>query len=228
MKFLLFDLDDTLLDFKRSEAAAITETLRQVGIDPTPATVARYSEINLRCWKALERREITREELLTRRFRLLFTELGTAASPQHTQALYEEALSRQTYEIEGARALLTQLAPDYALYLVSNGTAKVQDSRLALSGFGHFFRKVFISQHIGADKPSKRFFEKCFAEIPDFDVRETLLIGDSLSSDIRGGLNAGEATCWFNPQRLPAQPDTPATYEIASLAELPPLLARLR
>ena len=92
------------------------------------------------------------------------------------------------------------------------------------SGIAHYFQDIFISERIGADKPKKEFFDRCFARIPGFDRAQAMIIGDSLTSDIRGGNNAGIQTCWFNPKHKPRRPDIHVDYEIDALMELPQLL----
>lgn len=220
---ILFDLDDTLLDFHAAEQAAITLTLRAAGVEPAPEIIRRYSEINAGQWRLLEQGQISRATLTVRRFEILFGELSLARDCRQTQAVYEQQLSRQAQLLPRARALLDALAPHYALYAASNGSAVVQDSRLEISGLLPYFRDVFISQRMGYDKPQRQFFEQCFARIPGFCRGQTLLVGDSLSSDIAGGRQAGIRTCWFNPHHR--QPGTAAPdYTIASLDELPGLL----
>lgn len=223
MQTILFDLDDTLLDFRAAERAAITVTLRAAGVEPTPETVQRYSEINASQWRLLEQGQITRQTLTVRRFELLFAELGLVCDCRRIQADYERQLGRQSQLIPGAREVLAALAPYYDLYAATNGTAAVQDSRLAASGLLPYFRDVFISQRIGFDKPQREFFERCFAQIPGFRRKQTMLVGDSLSSDIAGGRQAGICTCWYNPHRQQAGAVRP-DYEITSLDELVALL----
>lgn len=224
---LLFDLDDTLLDFKESEAKALSQTLRQLEIPPTPETVSRYSAINMRQWELLEEGKLTRTQVLHRRFDLLFAELGVQRSSHQAQDLYEHLLAQGYDLIPGARELMELLQPSYRLFLVSNGTAFVQDSRLAATGFGRYFEDIFISERVGADKPSRAFFDFCFAHMPGATREATLIIGDSLTSDMRGGIDAGIHTCWFNPRKASPREDILPDYEIHGLAELPPLLRLL-
>lgn len=227
MRYLFFDLDDTLLDFHKAEAWAIRQALSHVGLNPTDPIVARYSAINQSQWELLEERKLTREQVLVRRFDLLFQELGVDISSRETQACYEEMLSRGHDFMPGAQALLDTLEGKYALYLVSNGTAMVQDRRLKESGIGRYFQDIFISERIGVDKPQKEFFDRCFARIPEFNRAQAMIIGDSLTSDIRGGNNAGICTCWFNPKGKPRKPGIRVDYELRDLLELPPLLNTL-
>ncbi len=122
---------------------------------------------------------------------------------------------------------MAALSKKYRLFLVSNGTAIVQKGRLDSSGIRKYFEKIFVSQEIGANKPSEQYFDAVFAQIPGFDKTKAMIVGDSLSSDILGGINAGIATCWVNPSHAPANPKIPADYEIERLAQLDKLLETL-
>ncbi|MBQ3133161.1 MAG: YjjG family noncanonical pyrimidine nucleotidase [Clostridia bacterium] len=223
-RIVLLDLDDTLLDFKKTEAAAVSQTLARFGIEPTPAVVQRYSEINQSLWKKLEKREITREKLLPHRFELLFAELAVNEDSNRVQAVYEKTLGTGHYFIDGAPELLQTLSKNHALYLVSNGTASVQRGRIASAGIEPYFRRMFISHEIGYNKPDIRFFEACFAEIDRFDKSETIIIGDSLSSDMEGGRRAGIATCWFNPHRHPLPDGVTVDHIVSNLADIPSIV----
>jgi 2-haloacid dehalogenase len=200
IKNILFDLDDTLLDFHLSEAEAIIKTLSELGIKPTSFIVKRYSEINMGVWKKLERGEMTREQILVERFRLLFEEIGADADPETTRRNYEKNLGKSVFFVDGAIALLEELYKKFDLYLVSNGTASVQQGRLERSGIEKYFKGIFVSQLIGYNKPDERYFQKVFESIDGFKKEETVIIGDSLSSDIQGGINAGIKTVWFAPK----------------------------
>lgn len=223
-KTVLFDLDDTLLDFKKSEAEALGATLLHFGIQPTPAVVGRYSEINEGLWKQLERQEITRERLLPHRFELLFDELGVQQDSHAVQKMYELALSQSCYFIDGALELLQSLCRTHDLYIVSNGTALVQHGRIGKADIGRYFKGLFISQEIGIDKPDRRFFEAAFATIPDFCREKTIIIGDSLSSDIAGGRAAGIATGWYNPLGKPLPESVIVDYDIRALQDIPAIV----
>ena len=226
-RFIFLDLDDTIFDFHKAERIALGKTLIEMGLRPDDAVTARYSEINLAQWKLLEQGKILREELKVRRFRLLFEELGVDASPDLAARTYAQNLSIGHYYIEGAEALLRELACNYRLFLVSNGARDIQRSRIGSSDLHLYFEEMFISEEIGFNKPDVRFFDAIFAKIADFDKCEAVIIGDSLSSDIRGGKNAGITTVWFNPAGASAPPDSEPDYTIARLSELPTLLAEL-
>lgn len=224
---ILFDLDDTLFDFHKAEKTALSKTLIHLGIDPNEETLALYSEINAAHWKRLELGELDRNGVRVGRYRELFKTVGVDADPVAATAYYESMLSIGHYFIDGAPELLEELYGKYRLYIVSNGTAKVQAGRIGSSGIAKYMEKIFVSELIGADKPSKRFFDICFADIPDFRHDETVIIGDSLTSDIKGGINAGIATVWFNPHKLENNSDIKPCYEISSLSEIPELISHI-
>ena len=224
IRTILFDLDGTLLDFKRAEAEALRKALKKMGLDPTDEVIARYSIINQQQWQLLEDKVLTREQVLVRRFELLFAEFRLAADAAQTQHLYHALLAEGAYYLPGAEALLQKLGARFDLYAVSNGTAAVQDPRIAQSGIGRYFKGIFISERVGADKPDVRFFEHCFARIPSFNKEEAVIIGDSLTSDIRGGNNAGIRTLWFNPHHAPRRAGITVDYEVDALEQIPALV----
>lgn len=222
VRIILFDLDNTILDFNRAEANAIHKTLKSLGIEPSADNKKRYSEINLSQWKLLERGEITRAELLTRRFDLLFEELKVKRDSLLAWNTYERELSGGCYFMDGAKELLNELEKrqQYRLFIVSNGTASVQEGRIKGAKLKKYFEDIFISELIGYNKPDKRFFDYCFAHIKDFHREETLLVGDSLSSDILGGINAGIPTCWFHGEGITNGTDIIPDFEITRLSKL--------
>lgn len=225
-KYLLIDLDDTILDFHKAESIAIRKTLKTFGLEPTDAVCARYSDINRMCWERLERKEMTRAQVVVDRFGILFQEMGVPVDPVKCSECYVENLSVGHYFLPGAREALEELAKKYKLYMASNGNSKVQAGRLKSANISHLFEEIFISQEMNAVKPTKEYFDKCFARIENFDPSKAMIIGDSLSSDILGGKNAGIATCWVNPKHK-SSGDLHPDYEIESLAQLPALLESL-
>ncbi len=228
IKYVFLDIDDTLLDFGKAEAAAIKKTFERLGIPATPEVIARYSRINDEHWARLERREITRKQVLTGRFDTLFAELGIKNVPSELAlASYEYLLGIGHYFVDGAPELLQALDGKYEMYIVSNGTASVQDGRIESAGIAHYFKDIFISERVGADKPSREFFERVFGSIEGFERDKAVIVGDRLSSDILGGINAGIKTCWFNPGQLPQTGDIVPDCEIHALSELPVLLEKL-
>ena len=226
-KKLLFDLDDTILDFRTAERTSIRRTFEAFSIPADEAVLRRYSEINVGCWQRLERGTMTREEVLVGRFELLFRELGIAAYARAVQDHYEALLESGHYFVPGAPELLEELYPRYELYLISNGNLRTQEGRLKSAGISPFFKGIFISEVIGVNKPAKAFFDACFTAIPGFRREDALIVGDSLSSDILGGINAGVRTCWFNPDGIPLSGSVRPDYEIHALGELPALLEEI-
>ena len=226
-EFLFLDLDDTILDFHKAERIALTKTLRVFGVEPTEFVLGLYHRINQWHWEQLELGKMTRDQVLEGRFAALFRELGRQADAAACTRAYESNLSVGHYFLPGAEAALAGLSGKYRLYLASNGTAKVQAGRLESANISRFFEGIFISQEIGANKPAGEYFDRCFARIPDFDRERALMVGDSLTSDILGGQNAGVATCWVNPHHAPRKAGIRVDYEIERLAELPALLEAL-
>ena len=206
-----------------AEKVALKKTLEQLGIAPTDEIMQRYNIINKGLWLLLEQGKIGREELKSRRFRLLFDEFGLKASEFEAAKLYGELLGVGHYYVDGAHELLEELCGKYSLYIVSNGTTSVQKGRIASSDIEKFVKGIFISQEIGVNKPAKAFFDACFAQIEDKDRDAFIIIGDSLTSDILGGVNAGITTIWFNPRGKENNSDIRPDYEIRLLGEIPEL-----
>ena len=226
-EILLLDLDDTILDFHKAERIAIAKTIRDFGVEPTEEVLGRYHVINKWHWEQLELGKLTRSEVLENRFGVLFAELGVAADKTACARAYEKNLSIGHYFLPGAEEAVESLSKKYRLFLVSNGTASVQKGRMTSANLYRFFEKVFVSQEIGHNKPSIEYFNACFAQIPNFDPKKAIIVGDSLTSDIQGGINAGIAACWVNPDHLPARADIQPDYEIEALAQLEGLLNSL-
>ena len=224
---IFIDLDDTIFDFKMAEAIAIEKTLRAFKIEPTKDTLKLYSDINASEWKLLELGRTTRDVLRVHRFERLFSALGVTASAYEAQRSYEYNLGCGHYYVEGARELLSELYGKYSLHLASNGTASVQRRRIASSDIEGFFDNIFISEDIGYNKPSVEYFEACFARIPNFKKETAIIIGDSLSSDIKGGINAGILTCLYDPNGIFVGGDIAPNFTVRSLGEIPAILKHL-
>lgn len=227
VEYLFLDLDDTILDFHKAERIALSKTLSQFGVEPTEAVLARYHKINQWHWEQLEAGKLTRDEVLTGRFDALFRTLGTAVDARLCARTYENNLSVGHWFLPGAEDAVARLSRKYRLFLASNGTASVQKGRLTSANLYRFFEKVFVSQEIGFNKPSKAYFDACFAQIPDFEPQKAVMVGDSLTSDIQGGINAGIATVWVNPGHKPRNPAVCPDWEIENLAQLESLLERI-
>ena len=227
IKFVFLDLDDTLLDFHKAEKAALSTALTHFGISPEENILDRYHEINKAQWERLERGELTREQVKTERYRILFSELGIDISPAEFTHYYESRLGIGHWFIDGAEELLEALYGKYSLFLASNGAKKVQDSRLDSAGIKKYFDNIFISEQIGSNKPDKGFFDKCFSEISGFEKSQAVIIGDSLTSDIKGGKNAGIKTIWFNRNRCENRTDIIPDFEVSALSQIPDLLEHM-
>ena len=221
---VLLDIDDTILDFHRAESAAIAETFARLGIPADGAVIRRYSDINQSLWELLEQGRLTRPQVLVGRFTELFDELGVTASPEEAQRIYEELLAVGHYFMPGAEAMLEELDGEYRLFICSNGSSCVQAGRIKSAGIARYFENIFISEEIGFDKPDANYFRVCFSRIPGFEPDRAIVVGDSLTSDIRGGRNAGITTCWYNPRARSRSGDCVPDWEIDSLNRLRPLL----
>ena len=197
---ILFDADGTLLDFHRCERVAVAEAFSASGVETDDEMIAEYSKINDSLWKMLERGEIEKSHLLYRRFELFYEKYGIKADGKLTAREYMRTLSQKAYLLDGAEELCAKLYGKAKMYIVTNGVRSNQESRLALCGLLKFFDGVFISELTGYEKPQKEFFEHVACHIPDFDKSRAIIVGDSLTSDIQGGINYGIDTCWFNPE----------------------------
>ena len=200
-EFLLFDADDTLLDFRRSEARAISLTLSHFGIEPTAESVARYSEINRRLWRLYDEGKMERPRVLTQRFEEFFATLGRECDGQTVEDFYRARLREAGYAIPGAAELIGELRGKYRLFIITNGLAETQRQRLAAAGLWDKFERVFISEETGHRKPELEFFDYVAARIPGFERARALIIGDSPSSDIALAAAAGVDSVFFDRAR---------------------------
>ena len=227
IKYLLIDLDDTILDFHKAERIGLENTLRHYGVEPTAETVELYKAINAAHWQALEKGEMTRKQVNEGRFTTLFRKLGREVDGAECAAYYLSQLALTHDYLPSAKEAILFLSKKYRLYVASNGNSSVQYPRLEASGLNGYIEKAFISEALGANKPSRVYFDLCFAQIPNFEPEKAIMVGDSLTSDIQGGINAGIRTCWVNvfgkENTTAIRPD----YEISSLEELEPLLEKL-
>ena len=223
IEFLFLDLDDTILDFHKAERIAISKTIRDFGVEPTEAVLNRYHVINKWHWEQLELGRLTRPEVLKNRFQVLFAEMGVDVDAALCASAYEKNLSVGHYFLPGAEEAVDALSKKYRLFLASNGTASVQKGRMTSANLYRFFEKVFVSQEIGFNKPSIEYFNGCFSQIAGFDKDKAMIVGDSLTSDIKGGSLAGIKTVWVNPGHADCgqwKPD----HEIEALHQLEALL----
>lgn len=220
-KYLLFDLDDTLLDFKKAEATAISEVLKGFGINATKETVELYSAINISCWKRYEKGEITRDDIYKNRVEILGEKLGVVFDSEEFTAKYCALLSKQGHTFPSALPLLKQLkAKGYEMAAATNGSLIAQTGRIVNSGLAGFFNLgIYVSEVIGLKKPDPEFFEFILKSIGVKNKNEVLVIGDSPSSDISGAVAAGLDCCLVN-LRQKATENSKANYVANSLEEI--------
>lgn len=219
-EILLFDADHTLFDFKTSEYHALKEALLSLGLPATDAHIERYSDINVKYWKMLERGEIDKISLKLARFEEFGREYGFEEHAEELADLYMNNLSHQAHLIDGAEELIGKLAGHYRLFIITNGVKSTQDGRFALSPITKYFEKIFISEVVGAEKPAKEFFDAVESGIEGYDRSKAIVIGDSLSSDIKGAINAGIDCIWYNPEGKSAPSGWEITYTVNSLDEI--------
>ena len=215
---VLFDADDTLFDFGAAERSAITSVLDSFGLPSSDEVIDEYKRINIEFWKMLERGEIKKEELKIKRFEAFFDHFGFKADAEKMADAYVYELSKQGHLFDGAIDICRRLYGKCRLYIITNGIKTTQEGRFARTpSLMQYFDGVFISESIGHNKPSVEYFEAVANAIPDFDRKKALVVGDSLSSDIAGGINFGIDTCWFNPHGKATPDGMDITYVIDSL-----------
>ena len=217
---IFFDADDTLLDFQKAEKTALSEVFKSYGIEDKEEIFNKYIRINSKLWKSFERGEIAKEDILNSRFTLLFQELCIDKDGVKCNNDYLEALGRGDFLLDGALEACEYLSSYCDLYILTNGVSKTQHSRIDNTPLMKYFKGVFVSEEVGYQKPLKEYFDFVFSTIGEVDKNRVLMVGDSLSSDILGGINAGIDTCWFNPHHKENTTDLKYNYEIASLQEL--------
>ena len=223
---ILFDADGTLMDFHRGEFEAVRVTMEIMGIEPTDELVQAYSKINESLWKMLERKEITKPELLVRRFEIFCDRFSFSADAEKMANVYKKELSQRGYLFDGAEELCQKLSERFPLYIVTNGVETIQKGRFSRVPLLKYFKDVFISDCVGFEKPDVRYFEAVAKKIPEFNKERTLIVGDSLTSDILGGINFGIDTCWFDTQGKPIPPDMDITYVAKSYDEIYDIITR--
>ncbi len=218
---LLFDLDDTLMDFGKAEENAINKLFDKYGIPATEKNIQLYIKMNKAKWTALEKGEITRKELFSTRFSDFFSTLGVEADGIKANEEYISFLAEGSFIIGGALEVCRELCKKYKMYIITNGALKAQEGRLTNSPLMKYFDGVFVSEKIGFDKPKREYFDYVFSNIEENDKSKILVIGDSLYSDIAGAVGYGLDSCWLNGGEEKA---SDATYQIKSLEELHKIL----
>lgn len=224
-KFLLFDLDHTLLDFDRAEENALEQLFERYRVADKVAYKAAYRTINKALWRDLEAGRISKQALIDSRFARLFAHFGQLVDGAELAQAYEFYLSHQGQSYPGAVELLTHLNYcGYKLYAATNGITAIQQSRLKHSGLVDCFEAVFISEQIGFPKPDGRFFKAIAEQIDGFLPEKALMIGDNQTADIKGASDAGIATVFYNPNHVPVEPGVAPTYIVDNYTTLEAML----
>lgn len=225
-KYILWDIDGTVLDFHKAEHLAINALFEKYKIGVcTDEMLSLYKEINIKYWQRLERNELTKNEILVCRFRDFFEKIGVDSKIAGSfNDDYQLALGDYIIYVDNAKEILLSQKGKYVLAAVTNGTKIAQEKKLSLSGLDKIFDEIFISECIGIEKPNQGFFDFVFDKLQITDKKEAIIIGDSLTSDMKGGFLYGIDTCWFNPTHQKNNLQIDITYEIDSLSQLPKIL----
>ncbi len=226
IKVLLWDIDGTVLNFLAAERAAIRTGFSRLGMGQcTDEMLADYSQINVGYWKRLELGEMTKPEILVARFRDFFEKYGLDVGLAETfNKNYQVDLGDTVCFNDNSFELLNALSSKYHQYAVTNGTAVAQHKKLSASGLDNVLSRAYISDEIGVEKPNREFFDFVISDIEKelgtLEKDEIMIIGDSLSSDITGGNNAGIVTCWYNPEKRSCKRDVNIDYELSDLNDI--------
>ena len=223
-KILLIDLDNTLIDFNECARHSIINAFDELGFTYTEKVFETFICENVKIWKRLEKGEITKPQLRANRWNIILGKLGIDFDGTVIEEMFENGVAKGAYPVDGAYDLLDYLYGKYQMYIVSNGFRFVQESRLKIGDFEKYFDGVFVSEDIGIPKPAKEFFDYCFESLNNPSKAEILLIGDSISADITGGINYGLDTIWFNKNNEPLPENIAPTYTVRSLEEIKNIL----
>lgn len=226
IKAILWDIDGTLLNFKEAEKYAIRKcfSLFQLG-ECSDDMLARYSKINDTYWKMLERNEITKREVLHNRFRDFFRTEGIPCTEiEGFNDAYQMHLGDHVFFNDNCYGLVKQLKDSVKQYAVTNGTFVAQERKLKNSGLDQIFDDVFISEQLGVEKPNREFFDHVREKIGSYEKDEIMIVGDSLTSDMQGGVNAGILCCWYNPDQSEKKLELDLAFEIQNLWQVEDIL----
>ena len=218
-KVILWDNDNTLMDFEYSMHKALTSSFEEFGLEINSEIIGRYEEINTQYWKRLERGEVTKKELLNGRFIDLFKELGYEVDVETFRKFFQAELGSYYAYLDNSLEICKKLHGKVAQYIVTNGVEETQMKKIKASGFFDLMEDIFISGVIGYEKPRKEFFDYCLDRI-GVEPEQILIVGDSLTSDIAGGNQAGIHTCWYNPKGNKADDHYRIDYEINNLEQI--------
>lgn len=219
---LLFDVDDTILDFKKGEQQALDALFTELNLNKSnrDILIEDFKLINSGLWRDLEKGLVTRDYVLNERFYILFKKYNKLVDGKEIEKRYRYYLNMQHEPITGAYDLLESLYNNYKLYIITNGASETQHKRLKDAKMDKYFDEIFISEEVVYEKPMKEFFDAATKQIPDYNPNTTLVIGDSLNADILGGLQFNLDTCWFNPHLKENNTEIKPTYEISKLSDL--------
>lgn len=218
--FLLFDADDTLFDFDRSDRCAFAAACESCSLTYSEELRQRYRVHSNACWAMFDRGEASKDFICLERFRRFFGELGIDADPAETNQVYLSALASCSFPTPHSVEVCRTLSKRHRLFLITNAVAAVQRGRLARAEIRPYLEAAFISEEAGAQKPMAAFFDYVFTRIDGITRDNCLVIGDSLTSDIQGANNYGLACCWYNPRQTNNAQDLRVDYEIRDLREL--------
>lgn len=222
---ILWDIDATLLNFKLSENWALRKCFQDIGMKEVDEEfLERYRKINHAYWRRLEKGEVTKAEVLNGRFRDFFSEEGIDADSQLFNESYQQSLGEKVFPNDDGIKLCQSLKGRYKQYAASNGTRIAQYKKLKLSGLDEIFDGIFISEEVGVEKPSKEFFDHIFREIGEDKRESSVMIGDSLTSDMLGASRAGIVCVWYNPTGAQNKENVSVDYEIKNLWEIEKIL----
>lgn len=220
---VFIDIDDTLLDFTKCANDAIKSACNKFGVPYTTTLVDTFHPINLDLWHRLEKKEVTKEKLFDTRFQIVFDKLGIKADGIAFETAFRENFHESAILVDGARDLLEYLRSKYKVYVASNVSMHQQTNRMKKAELDGYIDGYFVSEEIGFPKPQKEFFDACFKALPDVKPQDVVMIGDSLSADIKGACEYGLKTIWYNHRNEPTS-DVKCDYIVSRLSEVKNIL----
>lgn len=220
---VFIDIDDTLLDFTKCANDAIKSACNKFGVPYTTTLVDTFHPINLDLWHRLEKKEMTKEKLFDTRFQIVFDKLGIKADGIAFETAFRENFHESAILVDGARDLLEYLRSKYEVYVASNASMHQQTNRMKRAELDGYIDGYFVSEEIGFPKPQKEFFDACFKALPDVKPQDVVMIGDSLSADIKGACEYGLKTIWYNHRNEPTS-DVKCDYIVSRLSEVKNIL----
>lgn len=221
---LLFDMDDTILDFQKAQYMSFQCVLETYHIHFTEESYHLYEEINHQLWGEFDSGLMSKDFVQNTRFARFFEQLGHRIDGTEANSIYQNFLSSQTWLMPYAKEVCAELSSNYKLFIITNGVGATQEKRFRSSDIFPYFSDIFVSEDIGIAKPNKEFFVAVFDSIGDVAHNKVMLIGDSLTSDIQGANNMGIDCCWYNPNACALPSNFKIKFQIADLRQLLSLL----